>query len=116
MDYLSAGHPPALLCGAGQATELPPTGPIIGPFEASWESGRVTIEAGQALLVYTDGLTEVRDGDRNEYGLGRLRAVASEGVDDAEVLVKRCLDDYEEFSTIRGQDDVTLVVVCRALA
>lgn len=114
MDYLSAGHPPALLCGAGHVTELPATGPIIGPFAASWASGRATIEQGQALLVYTDGLTEGRDDDRNEYGLERLRALASEQFDDAEAMVKRCLDETSEFSTIRGHDDVTLVAVCRA--
>lgn len=114
LHYLSAGHPPALLCGVREVTELPSTGPIIGPFEASWGSGRVTISPGQALLVYTDGLTELRDDDRNEYGLERLRTLASEGFDDAEALVKRCLDETASFSTIRGHDDVTLVAICRA--
>ena len=114
LEYLSAGHPPALLCAPGQVSDLPPTGPIIGPFEATWASGRATLKTGQALLVYTDGLTEVQDDDRNEYGLDRLRALASERFDDAEALVKRCLDETSAFSTGRGQDDITVVAVSRA--
>ena len=114
LDYLSAGHPPAPLFGVREMTELPSTGPIIGPFEASWESGRVTISPGQALLVYTDGPTELRDDDRIEYGLERLRTLATARFDDAEALVQRCLDETTSFSTIHGHDDVTLVATRRA--
>lgn len=113
VDYIGAGHPPALLCGAGQVTELPPTGPIIGPFEAVWESGRATIEPGQALVIYTDGLTELRDEDRVEFGLDRLRDVVREQFDDAEAVLERCLAETAAFATDRGHDDVTIVVVSR---
>lgn len=112
LDYVSAGHPPALLCGTDGVTDLPATGPIIGPFEAVWGSGHTTIEAGQTFVVYTDGLIEVRDDARVEFGLDRLRKVVRAEFDDAEAAVKRCLDETSEFSTTRGQDDVTIVAVC----
>lgn len=114
IDYVGAGHPPPLLCGADRVIELAPTGPIIGPFEAEWRTAHARIEVGQTLLVYTDGLTEVREQDRTEFGLERLSDLVCGEFDDAEVVIKRCLDETAAFSTIRGQDDVTLVAVCRS--
>lgn len=113
MDYVNAGHPPALLCGSDQATDLPLTGPIIGPFEATWESGRVSIEPGQTLVIYTDGLIEVRDADRAEFGLERLRELVSGEFSDAQDVINRCLAETSAFSTIRSHDDVTMVAVHR---
>ena len=106
--------PPALLCVSGTVNELAPTGPIIGPFEAAWHSEHATIEDGQTLVVYTDGLIEGRDQDRMEFGLDRLQELVCDEFDSAEAVIKRCLDETAAFSSDRAQDDVTLVVVCRA--
>jgi sigma-B regulation protein RsbU (phosphoserine phosphatase) len=114
VEYVGAGHPPALLCASGTAIELPPTGPIIGPFEDAWQSGNATIEEGQTLVVYTDGLIEVRDDDRAEFGLERLQEVVCEEFDGAEAVIERCLAETTAFASSRAPDDVTLVVVCRA--
>jgi serine phosphatase RsbU (regulator of sigma subunit) len=116
VEYVGAGHPPALLCHSGTVNELPPTGPIIGPFESIWRSAYATIEEGQAFVVYTDGLVEVRDDDRSEFGLDRLKQLVCDEFDNAEAVIKRCLDEATAFSPFRAQDDVTLVVVCRASA
>ena len=113
MDYVNAGHPPALLCGSDQVTDLPLTGPIIGPFEATWGSGRVAVEPGKTLAIYTDGLIEVRNADRVEFGLERLRELVCREFDDAEDVINRCLAETSAFSTIRGHDDVTMVAVHR---
>src|SRR5690606_21674300 len=42
--YASAGHPPILLGGLTGVTELPPTGPLLGPVRATWETGEATLE------------------------------------------------------------------------
>lgn len=114
LDYVCAGHPPALLCQADKVVELVPTGPILGPFEAMWESERTTIEEGQSLVVYTDGLTELRDAQREEYGTERLAELVCQQFRDADAMVEGCLADAFAFSAERGQDDLTIVVVCRS--
>jgi serine phosphatase RsbU (regulator of sigma subunit)/CHASE3 domain sensor protein len=113
LDYVCAGHPPALLCQEDKAVELVPTGPILGPFDAIWESARTTIGEGQSLVVYTDGLTELRDAEREEYGTERLAELVCQEFRDADGVIERCLADAVAFSAERGQDDLTIVVVCR---
>jgi serine phosphatase RsbU (regulator of sigma subunit)/CHASE3 domain sensor protein len=114
LDYVGAGHPPALLCQADKVVELAPTGPLLGPFEAMWASERTMIEEGQSLVVYTDGLTELRDAQRDEYGTERLAELVCQEFSDAEAMVEGCLVDAKAFSAERGQDDLTIVVVCRS--
>lgn len=113
LDYVCAGHPPALLCREDKVVELIPTGPIIGPFDAMWESERTTIEEGQSLVVYTDGLTELRDAERKEYGTERLAELVCQEFSDADAMVEGCLADAVAFSAERGHDDLTIVVICR---
>ena len=73
--FVNAGHPEASMCDSVNVVELPPTGPIIGPFAGTWTTREAIIGPGQMLVCYTDGLIEVRDEDRAEFGLERLHRV-----------------------------------------
>jgi sigma-B regulation protein RsbU (phosphoserine phosphatase) len=112
--YANAGHPPALLCSPSHAVELGPTGPIVGLFSGSWHNASAGLDPGDTLAVYTDGLVEVRSAAGDEFGLQRLTdLVCGAAPDDAEAIVKRCIDDVTSFAPGRLRDDVTIALLCR---
>jgi serine phosphatase RsbU (regulator of sigma subunit) len=112
--YANAGHPPALLCSPSHAVELEATGPIVGPFVGSWRNASAGLEPGDTLAVYTDGLIEVRNVAGKEFGVQRLTdIVCGAAPDDAEAIVKRCVDDVTSFAPGRLRDDVTIALLCR---
>lgn len=116
LRYVNAGHPAALVCDGVNAAELPPTGPLIGPFPGQWKSGEAVIGKGQLLVCYTDGLIEIRDAKRQEFGIDRLRQVLHENYGEStEELVKQCLAEVDVFGDGRAHDDVTLTVIGRKL-
>jgi serine phosphatase RsbU (regulator of sigma subunit) len=114
MRYASAGHPPALLCSPSHARELEPTGPIVGLFLETWPTATAALDPGDTLAVYTDGLIEVRNADQQEFGFERLTDVICEAsCEEADLIVKRCIDDIASFAPGRLRDDVTVVMLCR---
>ncbi len=74
LRYVSAGHNPALLVRAsGPVERLESTGVPVGMLPNSvWREEVRTMEPGDLLAVYTDGLTEAVDGADQEFGLERL--------------------------------------------
>ena len=73
------------------------------------------VQPGGKLIVYTDGLVEARDADRMFYGDERLiRLLLCLDCPEAQPLVDRILGDLDDFHPGRLQDDVTIVVACRA--
>jgi sigma-B regulation protein RsbU (phosphoserine phosphatase) len=114
LRYANAGHPPPVLCASDVVVELPPTGPIVGPIDGQWQTAFTRLAAGDTLAVYTDGLIEVRRDDGEEFGVERLIEIVSRASsDEAEVVVKRALDDVTGFAPGRLRDDATIVLLCR---
>jgi len=114
VTYANAGHPPALLCSPSHAAELEATGPIVGPFVGPWQNASAGLDPGDTLAVYTDGLIEVRNAAGKEFGVQRLTdIVCGAAPDDAEAIVKRCVDDVTSFAPGRLRDDVTIALLCR---
>ena len=112
--YASAGHPPALLCSGDDTADLGPTGPIVGPFDGPWTSARFTVDAGDTLAIYTDGVIEARNAAKEEYGADRLRElVCASSCDESAAIAKRIIDDVTSFAPDRVHDDATIVVLCR---
>src|SRR5262249_49970917 len=62
LTWAQAGHPAPLRTRRGVTTELPrPRGPLLGVLaDAGYESASITLEQGDLLLFYTDGLVEKR--------------------------------------------------------
>ena len=112
--YANAGHPSPLLAHAGNVVELDRTGPIVGPLVTDWESVEITIAPGDALAVYTDGLTDPRNTRNGDDALGYLTTMlrATERLD-VETLVTRSMEELDAHAEGRPRDDVTLVVLSR---
>ena len=79
LQYVSAGHNPALLARADGAIEwLPATGRPVGIFaDSTWTEERAVLRPGDRLCVYTDGITEAQNPVQEEFGTERLAAYFS---------------------------------------
>ncbi len=77
LDYLNAGHNPALLLRRdGQLDELGAGGVPLGLIRAArFESQRTEIAPGDLLCLYSDGITEATAPDDEEFGMERLGAI-----------------------------------------
>ncbi|MHA6784656.1 SpoIIE family protein phosphatase [Pseudonocardia saturnea] len=83
LTWCSAGHPPAMLVRPGQATELLTAGAgmVLGVVrDAPRTAGRLRLEPGSTLLLYSDGLVE-RRGEDLDVGTARLTSLTAELAD-----------------------------------
>ena len=78
LTYVNAGHTPGLLLRAQQASVMPLTGenlPIgVLPIEVYTQS-EIALSAGDRFLSFSDGITETRNAQGEEFGLSRLAAL-----------------------------------------
>jgi len=112
----NAGHCPPLLVRAGGVTSLAATGLPVGMFcTAEYAVSRLTLASGDALVLYTDGLTEARNRSDAEYGTERLQHVlARHPVTGARDLVNSCVNDLSAFlSGAPRADDLTVMAIRR---
>jgi sigma-B regulation protein RsbU (phosphoserine phosphatase) len=114
--YINGGHnPPVLLRANGECVMLDPTGPAVGMLvDSSYALGRTTLERGDVLFVYTDGVTEARDPGGALFGLERMLTVAQQSGRSAETL----LDAMDEalgrhVADAEQSDDITMLAVYR---
>ena len=115
MRYSNAGHNYPLLRRAGGALEELSTGGLmLGPIEdAAYQVGEAAFAPGDALLLYSDGISEAMDTRDQEYGEDRLRALwqGSSALPTAGVI-DAIIRDVERFRGSKAQsDDMTMVVV-----
>lgn len=111
LSWADGGHPPAVLRRSdGTYDRLGPTGPLLGAMrEAIYEEGTVSFRAGDRLLLYTDGVTEARQGNMF-FGEQRLEDALSAdrtAQEDARLL----LESVRVFVQGELRDDVAVLVV-----
>jgi serine phosphatase RsbU (regulator of sigma subunit) len=116
LAYLAASGKAVLPRWAGER-QLPLMAAQHLPSRANGNEPRpwpLRVEPGDALVLYTDGLVEARNG-REEYGIRRLRQkVAELGARPAVEIAQSIIDSVTNFTGGGVQkDDVTLVVVKR---
>jgi hypothetical protein len=113
--YVNAGHnPPILRRQTGAVERLPAGGIPLGiQQDANYESGTVTLEAGDWLVVFTDGVTEAENARAEEYGEPRLMTVLRFNVAAApQELLSAIMTDLDRFVGNAPQhDDITLLLL-----
>jgi phosphoserine phosphatase RsbU/P len=118
LAFASAGHDlPLLVRGARRRSQLlTARSTILGAFrDIDLEDRRIELAAGDALVLYTDGVTEARDRRGRLFGERRLRAVVMASVGgSAERTAHAVLDAVTDFAgDVPLPDDLTLVVAKR---
>jgi serine phosphatase RsbU (regulator of sigma subunit) len=120
VEYVRAGHNPIVWrrAAADETTLLKPAGiglGISGPalFAKTLETQRIDLGPGDALVFYSDGLTEAMDKSLEQFGEERLMHVVSEADGlDASATRDRILRKVKEFlGDGHAQDDLTIAVL-----
>jgi serine phosphatase RsbU (regulator of sigma subunit) len=117
LTYCNAGHfPPIMLRADGRAELLTTGGPLLGAIEdADFESGQVTFEPGDTLVVYSDGVLECRGASGEEFGSNRLLTTVREAKQPtAQATLMMLLAAVQDFANGNPlADDVSLAVIQR---
>lgn len=119
MTFARAGHCPVLVYRAADSLVyvLQPQGIGIGLersdlFERLTKEESLDLQAGDVVLLYSDGIPEARDAQDNEFGRQRLIDIMKEPSSSAEDILTRIRAAHRSF--VGGQephDDLTCVVV-----
>lgn len=106
------GHPPPVLVGGGSApTAVGRPGTLIGMFDhPRLHDTELVLDAGDALVLYTDGVTEARRG-REFLGEDGLQAAVSRHAGSAAALTQGILADVMAFQGEAPRDDIVLVAL-----
>jgi serine phosphatase RsbU (regulator of sigma subunit) len=117
MTYCNAGHNPTFILRAadGSVEALGETGIPVGMVdELDWEEGSATMQPGDIMLLYTDGVPEAQDADEGLFEESRLLEVAGDFGRNATATRDAIIESIQEFVGDAPQfDDITLVVVKR---
>ncbi len=116
LTYANAGHNlPYRQIGA-QVSELRATGMPLGLLpEMSYEVYETDLLPGERLLLYSDGLVEAHNPQRDMFGNPRLENLLTGCDDTSGALIARLIGALEQFSGAawEQEDDITLVVLSR---
>jgi len=120
MRYVNAGHnDPILRRASGQFERLstggPPLGlPLFTPEELPYQSGRVQLQPGDLLFIFTDGVVEAVNQSEEEYGERRLLPCLQTSPADASAadVLRRVMFDVNSFvGQVLQHDDITCLVL-----
>ena len=108
----AGGHPLPLLVRPGAfVVSVGRTGSLVGVVEeAELVEDRLPLGPGEALVLYTDGVTEGRRG-REFFGEARLVASVTAHAGSSEQVAQGLLEDVVAFQDGRCRDDVAIVVL-----
>ncbi len=118
LTYCNAGHnPPRVLRADGTVEPIPKQGNLfMGALaEAVYKEGSLQLDCGDALVMYTDGVTEAKNPEREEFGTERLDAMLSRlpGKSSRQIIeeVKTGVNGF--VAGAEQHDDITMLVMRR---
>jgi phosphoserine phosphatase RsbU/P len=117
LHYMNAGHNPGILLRLdGTAEELAPGGVPLGLLPgARFQSRAVTLEPGDLVCLYSDGITEAASPDDEEFGMerliGLLRAERDRPLAEVMAAIPHAVGEFSQ--GLPQGDDQTLVLLRR---
>lgn len=115
LNYINAGHNPPLIAHAdGNVRQLDSGGFPLGILPmAEYEIGQTQLQPGDALVIYSDGVSEANNLKGEEFGIERLSDVVKRNISSSASglrdKVESALSTFTE--TAPAGDDITLVIV-----
>lgn len=114
--YINAGHDSPLVISDGIVKQqLEPTGPAVGMLpDMKFSLERTLLEPGDALLLYTDGVTDAQNNRNEIFSDDRLIAAATRPAQSAQQRLEQIVASVDEHIGSQAQfDDITLLAVHR---
>jgi serine phosphatase RsbU (regulator of sigma subunit)/pSer/pThr/pTyr-binding forkhead associated (FHA) protein len=114
LTYCNAGHNPPFVLTREGVRRLEAGGPVVGLLDmAPYAQGVDKLEAGDVIVLYSDGVSEAFDTGGQDFGEDRLLEVAQAGRDlGAQALVDRIVSAVRAFTKGAAQsDDITVMVI-----
>ena len=117
LQYINAGHNPPLVGRSnGHVEQLDSGGFPLGILPlADFEVGELNLEAGESLVIYSDGVSEANNLQEEEFGMERLVQVVSRNLKTSASgmrdKIESALSNFTK--TAAPNDDITLVIVKR---
>ena len=114
--YVNAGHNPPLVRRASGILEgLSGTGGVVGLFiDQQWNEGEISLGGGDAIVLYTDGVTEATGLKDEFYGEERLSASIKAVSGKANDLLAQLQVNLNSFTMGETQqDDITVLIVSK---
>jgi serine phosphatase RsbU (regulator of sigma subunit) len=117
LRYANAGHDPPYLHRDGNADQLKARGMPLGLMpKMSYEEKETVLDAGEAALLYSDGLVEAHDPNGEMFGFPRLRDLVAEHAAREGSLGDFLLRELYAFvgESWEQEDDITLLTLQRS--
>jgi serine phosphatase RsbU (regulator of sigma subunit) len=115
--FANAGHNLPYLRREGQSSsDLRARGMPLGLMpRMSYEENETSLEGGESILFYSDGLVEAHNPHREMFGFPRLRVLVDEYGSNGGSLVERLMNELSGFvgAVSEQEDDITLVALQR---
>jgi serine phosphatase RsbU (regulator of sigma subunit)/pSer/pThr/pTyr-binding forkhead associated (FHA) protein len=115
LTYCNAGHNPPFVIGKSGVRRLEAGGPVVGLLEfAPYDQETIQLEAGDTIVIFSDGVSEALNSAGEEFGDARLlEAVQNAGAARAQGIVEHLLAAVRVFTHGAAQSDDITVMVAR---
>jgi len=120
LSFANAGHGP-LFCYRNNLKSCTLTkldGMPIGIMEdVEYQQAKVKFFPGDVVVLYTDGITEMRNEEKEEYGLNRVQKFLINNPNlSAKEFIEQIVDDVDEYrGNAQPHDDMTILVMKRIM-
>jgi len=114
LSWANLGHePPILVRGDGTVVPLEATGPAVARLLSALavSSDRLSLSAGDRVVMWTDGVSEALDADRRPFGREPVERAVTEAPPSAAAIVQAITDAVRRHTGGAFQDDVTVVAL-----
>lgn len=121
----NAGHPYPLFYSVDDdsveemlpTADMPYTGPVgLSGFGVDYSDMSFTMKKGDILFLYTDGITEMPNKDKLDFGIDPIKQIIEKNKDcDAEEIAKRLMERLADYiKDTPRTDDVSVIILKRA--
>ena len=120
----NAGHPYPLFYNAKENTveellptsDMPYTGPVgLNGLGVEYSEMKFTMNSGDILFLYTDGITEMANEEKFDFGIEPIKKILEKNyADSAEMIISKIMKRMEEFiADTPRTDDVSVIILKR---